>query len=71
MKRAVSKPTCELEGASVVLIGAFNPGIFQPAWLGANKLIRPEEVEAATSGKHEYVIAREVALSLPGGSSSR
>jgi hypothetical protein len=34
-------PKCESEGASIVLLGSFNPGIFQPAWFGAHGLIRP------------------------------
>ncbi len=37
----------EFEDAAVVLIGKFNPAIFQPAWLGANNLIRKEEDEGA------------------------
>jgi hypothetical protein len=41
-------PKCESEGASIVLLGSFNPGIFQPAWFGAHGLIRPEEVDSAT-----------------------
>jgi hypothetical protein len=59
----VSKPVCELEGASIVLVGAFNPRIFQPAWLGEHGLLRPEEVAAAatSSDKKDYVIAREFA----------
>lgn len=37
----------EIEGASVVLIGNFNPSIFQPAWLAANELIGKQESEKA------------------------
>ena len=37
----------EHEGASIVMIGSFNPTIFQPRWLGAQALIRPEEAENA------------------------
>jgi hypothetical protein len=37
----------DIDGAAVVLIGTFNPAIFQPAWLGANDLIRKEEAEGA------------------------
>ena len=65
-KKIVSKPTCELEGASIVLVGAFNPGIFQPSWLGANQLLRAEEVEDASSGKRDYLITREVATFTAG-----
>lgn len=39
--------TPENEGASIVMIGSFNPSIFQPRWLGAQQLIRPEEAENA------------------------
>jgi hypothetical protein len=37
----------ELEGATIVLLGDFNPKIFQPAWLVAQGLIRQEEGDAA------------------------
>ena len=32
---------------AIVMIGAFNPSIFQPRWLGAQQLIRPEEADNA------------------------
>jgi hypothetical protein len=38
----------EKQGMSVVMIGAFNPTIFQPRWLGSLKLIREDEAENAT-----------------------
>lgn len=34
---------CELEGVSVVLVGNFNPAIFQPKWLASKGLIRENE----------------------------
>ncbi len=37
----------EIEAVTVVLIGHFNPRIFQPAWLANHGLIRPEEAEQA------------------------
>src|SRR5437867_10843081 len=37
----------EIEGVSIVMLGSFNPAIFQPHWLGAQHLIRPEEAENA------------------------
>jgi len=55
----VSRPNCELDGASIVLLGAFNPRIFQPSWLGTNQLLRPEEVEVATKDPN-CVITREL-----------
>lgn len=43
----MSQPKLELEGASIVLVGSFNPQIFQPAWFSAESLIRKEEGETA------------------------
>jgi hypothetical protein len=37
----------EKQGHQIVLIGDFNPKIFQPAWFGAEGLIQPSEVESA------------------------
>ena len=42
----MTKPP-EYEAAIMVMVGAFNPTIFQPRWLGAQQLIRPEEAEHA------------------------
>ena len=39
------KPT--IEGLSIVLLGSFNPQIFQPAWFAAQGLIRKEEGDTA------------------------
>lgn len=39
--------TCEIRGVSVFALGDFNPSIFSPAWLVANKLIMLSEAEAA------------------------
>lgn len=39
--------TPEIDAASVVMVGSFNPAIFQPLWLGAQKLIRSDEAENA------------------------
>ncbi len=38
---------CELEGVSIVLVGNFNPSIFQPAWLAQQGIIRAKEGEEA------------------------
>lgn len=48
---------CELEGVSIVLLGNFNPSIFQPAWLAAHELIRKEESDVAQG----VVFSRELA----------
>jgi hypothetical protein len=37
----------EIDEAAIVMIGSFNPAIFQPHWLGSLELIRPEEAETA------------------------
>jgi len=37
----------EIQGASIVLIGDFNPKIFQPAWFASQDLIRNEEAKDA------------------------
>jgi hypothetical protein len=39
--------TPEIDGAMIVMIGSFNPAIFQPRWLATQTLIRPEEAENA------------------------
>lgn len=36
----------ELDSYSVVLLGSFNPAIFQPLWFSANNLISPEEAKS-------------------------
>ena len=38
----------EIQGISVVLLGDFNPKIFQPAWFAAEGLFRQQEAESAT-----------------------
>ena len=38
----------ESEEAAVVLLGSFNPAIFQPSWLGSTELIGKTEAEKAT-----------------------
>jgi hypothetical protein len=41
-------PKLEDDIASIVLLGSFNPAIFQPAWFAAKGLIREAEATAAT-----------------------
>jgi hypothetical protein len=43
----MTQPAIALEGVSIVLLGSFNPQIFQPAWFAAEELLRKEEAEAA------------------------
>ncbi len=37
----------EIQGVSIVLLGDFNPKIFQPAWFAAQDLIRQQEADEA------------------------
>lgn len=53
-----SKP--EIQGVSVVVLGAFNPAIFQPRWLSSNGLIRDEEAREAE--EHLQIVHREVSI---------
>jgi hypothetical protein len=43
----MSQPKLEIEGVGIVLVGSFNPQIFQPAWFAAEGLIPKEEEEIA------------------------
>lgn len=44
----MSNVSPEAQTAAIVLLGSFNPRIFQPAWLAQHALIRNEEAERAT-----------------------
>lgn len=48
----------ELEGVTIVLRGAFNPRIFQPAWFASEDLVRKGEADAAEI----EVIHKEIAV---------
>src|SRR3954463_8544753 len=37
----------KIEAAAIILLGSFNPQIFQPTWFSAQGLIRKEEGESA------------------------
>jgi hypothetical protein len=39
--------TLEIDSASIVIVGSFNPAIFHPMWFKANGLIKPEEADKA------------------------
>lgn len=43
----MSTPQPEIHSISIVLLGAFNPKIFQPAWFAFEELIRKQEAEEA------------------------
>jgi hypothetical protein len=39
--------TLEIDSASIVILGSFNPAIFHPIWFKANELIKTEEADKA------------------------
>jgi hypothetical protein len=39
--------TLEIDSASIIILGSFNPAIFHPIWFKANGLIKPQEAESA------------------------
>lgn len=47
----------EKEGASVVMVGSFNPSIFQPRWLASLGMIRAEEADSATISTIQVQVA--------------
>jgi len=44
----MTTPEVKIKASSIVLIGDFNPKIFQPAWFAAEELIRKQEAEEAS-----------------------
>jgi len=48
----------ELSGRSIIMLGSFNPQIFQPAWFSSQGLIREDEGENANIGiVHPEIVA--------------
>lgn len=45
--RAMTERIPEISGATVVLVGSFNPMIFQPAWFARQELLGQAEADAA------------------------
>lgn len=43
----MSEYSPEIQEATIVLVGDFNPKIFQPAWFASHDLLREQEAEAA------------------------
>lgn len=54
----MSEPKIAQDEAAIVLVGAFNPAIFHPAWLAHHGLIPEHEAEAASV----QIISNEVAV---------
>jgi hypothetical protein len=50
--------------ASIVLLGRFNPLIFQPEWLAAQKIIGLQEATAARDGGIEVIHAEVTSINL-------
>lgn len=57
----MSQPKLEAENVTIVLLGSFNPQIFQPAWFASQGLIRKE---AADSTKIEVIHNEIASLSI-------
>jgi len=57
----MSHPKLEIENLNIVLLGSFNPQIFQPAWFASQGLIRKEE---ADSTKIEVIHNEIASLSI-------
>ena len=51
----------ELSGINIVMLGSFNPKIFQPAWFAANELIRNLEAEEADT----QIIHNDISIRSP------
>lgn len=47
-REQMDSPQLKINGHSIVLIGNFNPKIFQPAWFGSEGLIQKKEAEQST-----------------------
>lgn len=50
----------QIDAASIVLVGDFNPPIFQPEWFRSHELIRESEAEAAEN-RSNFVVASNLA----------
>ena len=46
----MTAPEATFEGVTIVLVGSFNPRIFQPAWFGQEDLVREIEAREAELG---------------------
>ncbi len=54
----MTTPEIKIEAASIVLVGSFNPAIFQPAWFSAEGLLAKEETAEANLGiAHPEILA--------------
>ena len=63
------KPTAKIQGASIVLLGAFNPAIIQPEWLATTQLISREDA-ARVADRNEMEIVSPQVSSFSVGSMS-
>jgi hypothetical protein len=58
----MSEFECEPEGASVVLLGSFNPAMFHPSWLASLGLISREAAQAAAEENQIEAILPQIAV---------
>ena len=59
--KTIGSHECRNQSTSIVLLGSFNPSIFQPYWFGQHNLIRPSEADTA---KVEILSAEVTVLDL-------
>lgn len=52
----------ELQGASIVAIGRFNPAIFQPYWFSKHSLIREDQAAKAQEAGPNFLIHKEATV---------
>jgi hypothetical protein len=52
------RPKVELDGAGIVLVGSFNPAIFQPSWFASKQLLR--ETDAQNVPKDQLLVTSEL-----------
>ena len=56
-------PSCEIDHAAIVLVGSFNPSIFQPLWMAKEGLVADDEAKDA---KISVIIPDAAAFELGG-----
>ncbi len=56
------RPTLEIEGPTIGVLGNFNPRIFHPTWFAENKLLREDEANVAIEGPTEFVVSPDLAF---------
>jgi hypothetical protein len=48
--------------ASIVLLGSFNPAIFQPEWFRANDILPASEIDVVLEGKNRLILTNDATI---------